>query len=146
MDRFVVMSRVMNIRIWLLACLLGAFPVHAQMSMPFSYDELYTTFRHLMSAPEAAELAREVMGPSGKYGQLHEGDGLAFRTVPNVTLTEDTLILLSFISPETARKVADYRRAMRGGRAETPAEAAEWQRRVKELREWADAGYPVADP
>ena len=137
----------MHIRCWLLASCLAASPVRAQMSMPFKYEELYSVFRHGSSDTEAAEMARDVMVPdSRQLGELHTGPGLAFRAVPNDMLTEDTLILLSFLSKETAQKVTDYRRAMRGGRAETPAEAAEWQRRVKKLREWADAGYPVADP
>jgi hypothetical protein len=115
--------------------------------MPFTYEELYSVFRHGSSDTEAAEMARDVMAPAPReLGELRTGPGLAFRAVPNDVLTEDTLILLSFLSKETAQKVTDYRRAMRGGRPETPAEAAEWQRRVKELREWADAGYPVADP
>jgi hypothetical protein len=69
---------------------------------------------------------------------------VAFAPERTVDLTDDTLILLSLLSEETARKVERYRRTARGGRDPTPEEQRRWDERRSVLKAWAEAGFPAS--
>ena len=113
------------------------------MGLPFHYDELYRVFLHTMSEEEASKMAHDaLLEPRADEPTKRGKRGLAYRSAPNVTLTEDTLVLLSLESEDLDRRVREYRLAFRGG-TESAEEAAEWQRRRAELEAWAKAGYPI---
>ena len=129
---------------------------------PFSRDELYKVMQFFVDEKEAAEAVASLSQSAAELRQLsgiapkqsarasdptetaeNAGPGrpLRFEAVSGISFTEDTLILLSLLSMETAEKVDAYRLAHRmpGHSAE---EERRWQERRRELeglpeiREW----------
>jgi hypothetical protein len=115
------------------------------MNRPFTYDELFRVFQHLTTVAEAESMARAATSSSDLLGPEHKGRGLEYRAAVSLSLTNDTLILLSLLSKDVARKVELYRAAQRAGANETTAEAREWEERRRVIKAWADAGYPTTD-
>lgn len=120
-----------------------ADPAAAQVTHPFSYEELVRVFVRVAPEPVAREMARGALTPPEHPPARSGASGLAFRAVPHVDLTEDTLVLLALLSDTTAEKVRQYRKDLRGGRLETPEEAEAWAERYRRLKSWADTGYRV---
>ena len=114
------------------------------MDHPFTEDELYRVFARFMPSEQARLLARSALSsedlppPAPRNG----ADGLQFRPIPTTTFTDDTLILLSFLSDATDEKVRAYRASVWSGKPPADEEDA-WNSRRAELKAWADAGYPV---
>lgn len=126
-------------RVFLLACcLLVSFAPERAMAqtslVPFTADELYKVFA-LFTDPD---VARAVANDAVRV----DADGTLPDSVRGVTLTFDSLILLSLMSPELEQRVAAYRARLRGGTQVDPAEVQAWDRRRAELRRWLDAGAP----
>lgn len=128
-----------------LASALISTAASAQMTNPFTYDELYSVFRRVAPDSQAQEMARSALAETAR-GAEHVGAGIVFRSTSHVTLSDDTLILLSLLSEETNAKVRAFRSTLRAGQPESAAEAAEWEKRRAELKAWADEGYPGAEP
>lgn len=117
--------------------LTGTTMGHAQ-SLPFSEDELYRVFRLVVdSETNARAMAQNALAPPPPRDLLpppgQPTHGLQFVTIPHVSLTEDTLVLLSLLSEELRVRVERYRNEQRG-RSPTPREQQEWEARRAELR------------
>jgi hypothetical protein len=115
----------------------------------FTEQELFEVFRRLVPDSQARLMARagtrldEVARTSDSSPRHPPAEsGVAFTPEPTIDLTEDTLVLLSLLSEETARKVERYRRAARGGLDATQEEERRWEQRRSVLKAWADAGFP----
>jgi len=108
---------------------------------PFSYDELYRVLLRIVPEAEAVELARTASSSVAEHGPVHRRRGLAYESVSDVWLSNDTLILLSLESDELRARVEEHRYATRGEQSESATERAEWERRHAELKAWADSGY-----
>lgn len=115
----------------------------AQVNHPFSYEELVQVFVRVAPEPLAREMARAALTAPQDSPASSGRRGLAFRAVPHVDLTEDTLVLLALLSDTTAAKVREYRKHLRGGRLETPEEAEAWAERYRALKSWVETGYRV---
>jgi hypothetical protein len=130
----------------------GAASAGAQgLPHEFTEQELLKVFRWVASESDAQVMARaatrgrlpgEEVRPKeqDQRTQPHAGKGLAFQPEPTIDLTEDTLVLLSLLSEETARKVERYRRAGRGERDATPDEQRQWEQRRALLKAWVERG------
>lgn len=115
------------------------------MSTPFTYDELLSVFKRVAPASEASALAQGVLAADLVSPSESHGGGIAYRSMPHVELTQDTLILLALLSETTAMKVRDFRDKLRAGQPESKAEAEAWTNRYADLKRWADAGYPLEE-
>jgi hypothetical protein len=113
---------------------------------PFTHEELVSVFRRFMPEDAARRLAdASTKHPTDDQRSSPQTKGLAFSYAGETELTEDTLILLSFLSDSARAKVDLYRRQYWGSPI-PPEQEARWQARVAELRAWADAGYPRQRP
>lgn len=111
------------------------------MGHPFTFSELFGVYRLLFSEAEAYEMASASMEEETEPGSEQAGEsgrasdvGLAYSPRQSVTLTTDTLLLLSLVSDELDVKVQAYRSRMRGGRGETSEESAVWNERRQILK------------
>jgi hypothetical protein len=112
---------------------LAALPMSAMEAQvrvhPFSEDELYRAFRFRHGEGEARAMAREAISGEEPSPIALPADAYA---IVGVEFAEETLIVLSLLSPETEAKVEEYRR--RGSRSISGEEQLRWQRRREELR------------
>jgi hypothetical protein len=116
------------------------------MATPFTYEECHRVFSRFLPHASASEMARSCLAePDESRGLVRAGSDLEFSSIRHVQLTDDTLILLSLDSPELDARVRAYRAAFRIGTPESGAEAADWDRRRSELKQWVEAGYPQRD-
>lgn len=111
------------------------------MGHPFTFSELFGVYRLLFSEAEAYEMTSASMDEETEPGSVQAGEfgrasdvGLAYSSRQSVTLTTDTLLLLSLVSDELDVKVQAYRSRMRGGRGETSEESAVWNERRQILK------------
>jgi hypothetical protein len=114
----------------------------------FTSAEIFNALRLVMPEVEARRLADSVSKPIDEESipsqplQNQAGPGLPYRSIPTVSFSTDTLILLSVVSADTAAKVDRYRAQLRDAGAIGPREEEAWQRRRAELAAWRDAGFP----
>lgn len=118
--------------------MLPALGLEAQVRVhPFTEDELHRAFRFHHSEAEARHMARQALSevdsppvsvPSGGY------------SVVGVEFAEETLILLSLLSPEVNEKVERYRR--RGNYEITLADQQRWRQHREELRKRIEGADP----
>jgi hypothetical protein len=119
------------------------------MGHEFTAAEIFAALRPLLGDAPAWQVAEDARAPVDLDARRAEplrnaeGPGLAYRPVPTVNFTTDTLLLLSLVSEETAAKVARHRAALYRGAAPEAAER-EWQRRRAEMAAWRDAGFVQA--
>ena len=111
----------------------AALPISAMEAQvrvhPFSEDELYRAFRFHHGDAEARTMAREA---SSSEAPLPIALPANAHAIVGVEFAEETLIVLSLLSPETEARVEEYRR--RGGRSISGEDQLRWQRRREELR------------
>jgi hypothetical protein len=114
------------------------------MDHPFTEDELYQVFARFMPSEQARLLARSAVSSEDLLSPAtgNDADGLQYQPIPTTTFTDDTLILLSFLSDATDEKVRAYRARVWSGKPPADEENG-WNRRRAELKAWADAGYPI---
>jgi hypothetical protein len=119
------------------------------MGHPFTFSELFGVYRLLFSEAEAHEMASaSIEGETESGGSQARESGrvndvsLAYIPRQSVTLTTDTLLLLSLVSDELEAKVQAYRSRMRGGRAETSEESAMWNERRQILKRLTLDAFP----
>ena len=114
----------------------------------FTPSEIFEAFRPLMPEAKARQMADFLTEPIDMEAILAEpphnqnGPGLPHYPIPTVNFSNDTLILLSLLSAETAAKVDRYRAGLRDVGAIGPEAEEEWDRRRQELAAWRDAGFP----
>jgi hypothetical protein len=116
-----------------------------RMEHEFTEEELLQVYRRFVPEPEARGLARASLpsANAGKVGELrHSASGMPYRTEEHTDLTFDTLVMLSLLSDEANAKAERYLAAMHGGRVPL-AERTQWERRRAEIKDWANAGYPI---
>jgi hypothetical protein len=120
------------------------------MGHEFTAAEIFAALRPLLGDVQAWQVAEHATAPvdldalRAEPLRNAEGPGLAYRPVPTVNFTMDTLLLLSLVSDEAAAKVARFRATLYRGAAPEAAER-EWQRRRAEMAAWRDAGFPQAE-
>lgn len=109
------------------------------MFYPFTEDDLIAGFRLLLSEDEARAVVRAMGSAGGAVHSVHTGPfpaqeadpRLEFATVSHVTLTQDTLVLMSLASTALTDKVDAFRKAHG---PVPPAAEHRWQQRVGELK------------
>jgi hypothetical protein len=100
----------------------------------FTREELLSVTEFFLAPDKARHavdslLAEQSSPTDGSTGELRRD-----RSVTGITFSRDMLILLSFLSPETHAKVAEYRRRV-VALSQTPSEEdASWASRSNELR------------
>ena len=111
----------------------------------FTEEEFVQVYRRFVPEPEARALARASLrsASAGKVGDIrHSASGLPYRPEEHTDITFDTLVMLSLLSDEANAKAERYLAAMHGGQIPL-AERIQWERRRAEIRQWANAGYPI---
>lgn len=112
---------------------------------PFTYDEPYGAYRLFADEATAAEMARASTAEERELGPLHTGSGLDFRSIAEISFTDDTLILLSLATEALDTRVSAYRSRCWAGQVEPPAVAAAWAARRKEVELWKIDLSPMDD-
>ena len=113
--------------------------MHAQ-TPPFGEDELYRAFRLVAPEEDARAMAKDALAadvspftvPPAAQPRA-DSAGLAFTPIPRVSLTEDTLILLSLLSDDLRERVDRYRAERRGGAVPGGEEQRAWEARRAQL-------------
>jgi hypothetical protein len=115
----------------------------AQSSDPvFTRDELLRATTFMVGADEARRIVDLFLGPgstpppasqqrsrSDSFPERNDPRDKEFRFVGGISYTDDTLILLSLLSPETESKVEKYRARLRTVGSISPEAEAAWQAR-----------------
>lgn len=111
----------------------------------FTYAEFYEVYRRVAPPDQAEEMARSsAFDPAQDKGDpLRKGQSGSEGIGATAVLTDDTLIMLSLLSPDAEARAAAYRRALRGGKAESQEEQRAWLERRQQFKRWAEAGYPT---
>ena len=116
--------------------------VEHEFDHEFTEEELFQVYRRVLPESEARFLARSSL-PSGRLGERQPGvPGLELQAVEHTDLSFDTLVMLSLLSDVAKAKAERYLASMYNGHV-PPAEQARWEQRRAEMRQWAEAGYPM---
>jgi hypothetical protein len=101
----------------------------------FTYAEFYEVYRRVAPPDQAAEMARESVSDPTQDPTMGPG--------ATAVLTEDTVILLSLLSPDAEARAEAYWREQLG-RPKSPEEQRAWLERRQEFKRWAESGYGLA--
>ena len=99
----------------------------------FTYAEFYEVYHRVAPPDQAAEMARESVSDPTQDPTLGAG--------ATAVLTEDTIIMLSLLSPDAEARAEAYRRSLRRDPIESADERRAWLERRQQFKRWADAGY-----
>ena len=110
----------------------------------FTRAELIRAVSFFVAAPEAERLVEgmlsdQIKPPHPRPDSSNIPGALTFSSVEGMTFDEDMLLILSFVSAETERKVDKYRDSLRRRGFVADKEESEWQTRRARFAESDEA-------